>query len=150
MTEQQIAAIRRGIEALDRMQKHFGDYSDWKPGDYEWIDELMDVADLNYARETITVMLQALEPAIWGERKPPVFGPPIGIIMKLEGDETLKLYPLKQKSSPAAQRQWVGLDGDEIRRMWNEASIPERSTMAFVVSFAQAIEAKLKEKNGIQ
>ena len=49
----------------------------------------------------------------------------------------------------AAQRQWVGLDGDEIRRMWNEASIPERSTMAFVVSFARAIEAKLKEKNAL-
>ena len=45
------------------------------------------------------------------------------------------------------QRPWVGLEGEEIRYLWEEATKPDRSTMTMVTSFAQAIEAKLKEKN---
>ena len=46
------------------------------------------------------------------------------------------------------QRTWVGLEGEEIRNLWEEATKPDRSTMTMVTSFARAIEAKLKQKNG--
>ena len=36
-------------------------------------------------------------------QEPQVFGPPIGVLMKMEGDETRKLYPLKQKPAPTVQ-----------------------------------------------
>jgi hypothetical protein len=45
------------------------------------------------------------------------------------------------------QRTWVGLEGEEIRNLWEEATKPDRSTMTMVTSFARATEAKLKEKN---
>jgi hypothetical protein len=45
------------------------------------------------------------------------------------------------------QRPWVGLEGEEIRYLWEEATKPDRSTMTMVTSFAKDIEAKLKEKN---
>jgi len=47
-----------------------------------------------------------------------------------------------------SQRTWVGLEGEEIRNLWEEATKPDRSTMTMVTSFARAIEAKLKLKNG--
>ena len=46
------------------------------------------------------------------------------------------------------QRTWVGLEGEEIRNLWEEATKPDRSTMTMVTSFAKSIEAKLKQKNG--
>jgi len=46
------------------------------------------------------------------------------------------------------QRTWVGLEGQEIRNLWEEATKPDRSTMTMVTSFAKSIEAKLKQKNG--
>jgi hypothetical protein len=46
------------------------------------------------------------------------------------------------------QRQWVGLEEEEIRNLWEEATKPDRSTMTMVTSFAKSIEAKLKQKNG--
>jgi len=45
------------------------------------------------------------------------------------------------------QRPWVGLEGEEIRYLWEEATKPDRSTMTIVTSFAKDIEAKLKENN---
>ena len=45
------------------------------------------------------------------------------------------------------QRTWVGLEGEEIRNSWEEATKPDRSTMTMVTSFARAIEARLKELN---
>ena len=45
------------------------------------------------------------------------------------------------------QRTWVGLEGEEIRNLWEEATKPDRNTMTMVTSFAKAIEAKLKDKN---
>ena len=47
----------------------------------------------------------------------------------------------------APQRTWVGLEGEEIRNLWEEATKPDRSTMTMVTSFARAIESKLKEFN---
>jgi len=46
------------------------------------------------------------------------------------------------------QRTWVGLEGEEIRNLWEEVTKPDRSTMTMVTSFARAIESKLKQKNG--
>jgi hypothetical protein len=46
------------------------------------------------------------------------------------------------------KRTWVGLEGEEIRNLWEEATKPDRSTMTMVTSFAKSIEAKLKQKNG--
>ena len=46
------------------------------------------------------------------------------------------------------QRTWVGLEGEEIRNLWEEATKPDRSTMTMVTSFAKSIESKLKQKNG--
>ena len=46
------------------------------------------------------------------------------------------------------QRTWVGIEGEEIRNLWEEATKPDRSTMTMVTSFAKSIEAKLKQKNG--
>jgi hypothetical protein len=46
-----------------------------------------------------------------------------------------------------AQRTWVGLEGEEIRNLWEEATKPDRSTMTMITSFARAIESKLKERN---
>lgn len=51
------------------------------------------------------------------------------------------------KPFPPPQRTWVGLEGEEIRNLWEEATKPDRSTMTMVTSFARTIEAKLKEKN---
>ena len=44
-------------------------------------------------------------------------------------------------------RTWVGLEGEEIRNLWEEATKPDRSTMTMVTSFARAIESKMKELN---
>ena len=51
----------------------------------------------------------------------------------------------KPFSSP--QRTWVGLEGKEIRNLWEEVTKPDRSTMTMITSFARAIESKLKEFN---
>ncbi len=53
----------------------------------------------------------------------------------------------KEALAHPPQRPWVGLEGEEIRYLWEEATKPDRSTMTMVTSFAKDIEAKLKEKN---
>ena len=54
----------------------------------------------------------------------------------------------KALATPSTPRRtWVGLEGEEIRNLWEEAVKPNRSTMTMVTSFARAIEAKLKGKN---
>ena len=67
-------------------------------------------------------------------------------------DIELELHRLKNALEMAnkaldAQRPWVGLEGEEIRYLWEEATKPDRSTMTMVTSFAQAIEAALRSKN---
>jgi len=44
---------------------------------------------------------------------------------------------------PAAQRQWIGLDEEEIKITWHDIDGSE----GMLIRFARAIEAKLKEKN---
>jgi hypothetical protein len=60
-------------------------------------------------------------------------------------DRNVKVGQLLYTTPP--QRTWVGLEGEEIRNLWEEATKPDRSTMTMVTSFAKSIEAKLKEKN---
>jgi hypothetical protein len=48
---------------------------------------------------------------------------------------------LKYTTPPAAQRQWVGLSGEEIQTIWRHSEHMD------VNEVCQAIEAKLKEKN---
>ena len=51
------------------------------------------------------------------------------------------------KEALAQERTWVGLEGEDIRNLWEEATKLNRSTMTMITSFARAIEAKLKDKN---
>lgn len=46
-----------------------------------------------------------------------------------------------------APREWVDLTDDVIWSEWKDQSKPERSTRDFVLGFARAINAMLKEKN---
>ena len=46
---------------------------------------------------------------------------------------------------PIPQRTWVGLTDEEIRLQWSE--FWEAECHPWAIDFAQAIEAKLKEKN---
>jgi hypothetical protein len=48
-------------------------------------------------------------------------------------------------TTPAAQRQWVGLTDEEIERVWQCTQANDFHDC--VQPFAQAIEAKLKERN---
>ena len=48
------------------------------------------------------------------------------------------------KQPPAAQRQWVGLSEQELKAIWYDAE----TGGAMLLRFAEAIEAKLKAKNG--
>jgi hypothetical protein len=57
-----------------------------------------------------------------------------------------KCFPIPLYTAPP-QRTWVGLEGEEIRNLWEEATKPDRSTMTMVTSFAKSIEAKLKQLN---
>ncbi len=49
---------------------------------------------------------------------------------------------------PAAQRQWVGLTPREIYNLWEDSGVPFVDWDSFA-SITRAIEAKLKEKNGL-
>ena len=66
---------------------------------------------------------------------------------KVEGLHSSILQGCMCQYSAPPQRTWVGLEGEEIRNLWEEATKPDRSTMTMVTSFAKSIEAKLKEKN---
>ena len=45
-----------------------------------------------------------------------------------------------------SRKEWVGLTGDDIENLWNGV---QWSISDFVIPFTRAIEAKLKEKNGV-
>ena len=73
--------------------------------------------------------------------------------VELDGNDLLVCFNDHEKGNKcqyerySPQRTWVGLEGEEIRNLWEEATKPDRSTMTMVTSFARAIEAKLKDKN---
>ena len=83
------------------------------------------------------------EPVAWA-RYPRYTGKaqlPEIVFKKPDGKDWLELY------AHPPQRTWVGLEGEEIRNLWEEVTKPDRSTMTMVTSFARAIESKLKELN---
>jgi hypothetical protein len=55
--------------------------------------------------------------------------------------------PVYDTTPPAAQRQWVGLTDYEIGVCSTEAAMNRSAMVGGAVTFARAIEAKLKEKN---
>ena len=69
-----------------------------------------------------------------------------GFIYKIKPEPVWpEVQPLKPLYiTPSAQRQWVGLTDEEIKPLCDENHIIYG---AYTVDFAQAIEAKLKEKN---
>ncbi len=85
------------------------------------------------------------EPVAWmhvqGNYKEPSF-------RELADDEVERGWEQYPLYNTPPQRAWVGLEGEEIRNLWEEATKPDRSTMTMVTSFAKSIEAKLKQKNG--
>jgi hypothetical protein len=95
---------------------------------------------------TKEALAQTQEPVAWQfmngsnfrKRRPDDFA-------DLDSDGLLYWKPLY---TTPPQRTWVGLEGEEIRNLWEEATKPDRSTMTMVTSFAKSIEAKLKQKNG--
>jgi hypothetical protein len=104
-------------------------------------DLLSDSLDLTH--KAITAIKQARSAPV---QELPVFGPPIGILMKMEGDETRKLYPLKQKPAPVQEPvAWVDLlkQAEEIVRsksLWKKYinGTPLANDIAvWMVSFAQ-------------
>ena len=46
------------------------------------------------------------------------------------------------------KREWVGLTEDEINKIANSPQPVDETSSGYVLPFAHAIEAKLKEKNG--
>jgi hypothetical protein len=105
------------------------------------------------ARDAVVEALaQEQEPVAWmhvqGNYKEPSF-------RELADDEVergweqypLYITPPQRSESSGKPSAWVGIEGEEIRNLWEEATKPDRSTMTMVTSFAKSIEAKLKEKN---
>ena len=130
-------ALKLALEALKEIARHAT-----TPYEDAWCGELAD--------ETLTAINALAQPA----QKPKSFtynevADAMNSLRK--GNSVQKAYAeevgkLKLYAAPQ-QRPWVGLEGEEIRNLWEEAAKPDRSTMAIVTSFARAIEAKLKEKN---
>ena len=93
---------------------------------------------LDYGDNAITAIKQALakpaqEPAFWLNEQ--------GQLKATRGDA--ERHSIGQKIIPlytAPQRPWVGLTDDELANLWYKESLDW-------MEFAQAIEAKLKEKN---
>ena len=66
----------------------------------------------------------------------------------LMDEQCVKSEPFALYAAPPAQRTWVGLTDEEIKRAWHEAFKTDvELTAQLVVYFARATEAKLKEKN---
>ncbi len=55
---------------------------------------------------------------------------------------------LKKEQREAVQHQWVGLTDEEINKIANSPQPFDETSSGYVLPFAHAIEAKLKEKNG--
>jgi len=60
------------------------------------------------------------------------------------------LDAVKAATSQSPKREWVGLTDEKIKDMYNKAINETATVSQFVMfkTFARAIEAKLKEKNG--
>jgi hypothetical protein len=98
------------------------------------------------------------EPVAWKWHQAPVktqWGDDMVVAdIAIDKDHTVSIYCERDQaakveamfSAPAAQRQWVGLTGDEIVNMLPDDDTPMSLGEAFF-KFAELVEAKLKAKN---
>lgn len=64
-------------------------------------------------------------------------------LFEFAGDKIISAWPLFESVPPAAQRTWVGLTVEEIRKCFQIMYDKQENWPVF----ANSIEAKLKEKN---
>jgi len=89
------------------------------------------------------------EPLFWYKPHPngmfngPIHNAQLGDILR-GSEEWVPLYA----TTPAAQRQWVGLTDEEIGKACGFAEYTTDSTRFALKAISRAIEAKLKAKNG--
>jgi hypothetical protein len=93
-----------------------------------WLDDekLKAFADLVRADEREQALAAPVQPVAWD--RPIIYTPP-------------------HMAPPAAQRQWVGLTDEEVRKVNQEVWGYVSADHARMRGYARAIEAKLKEKN---
>ena len=129
-----IEVLKQTLEALKKISMG---------GDPRWADDVIPalhqaIKELE-SQEPVLWLVTGITPLFNGEVMSYTFKP------THKNPEWWRIEPLY---THPPQRTWVGLEGEEIRNLWEEATKPDRSTMTMVTSFARAIEAKLKEKNG--
>ena len=109
----------------------------------------MEFSDENYYSEAINALRQALET----EQKPVAWASSLDF-----DDDDQEIIPAKDKGKLgtsncdiplyATPKQWVSLTDDEVYDCEEEAGVPQYEiSSADLYAFAQAIEAKLREKN---
>jgi hypothetical protein len=135
-------ALKMALEALEEAWYHVGTFQP--------TEKAIDLYD--EARTAIKEALaQTQEPVAW--RVSPRYEDSDGYFdftdLKDTADTLQKRgWTITPLYTTPPQRTWVGIEGEEIRNLWEEATKPDRSTMTMVTSFAKSIEAKLKQKNG--
>jgi hypothetical protein len=139
MNEQQRAVVQQALEVLKRCQ--------------------MNEAYRNFEQEshTITALQQLLEtePVQSAERGEPVawiFKPNRELLWpdEVERENPIELdeYEALYTTPPAQPAAWVGLTDYEIGLCSTEAAMNRSQMVGGAVTFARAIEVKLREKNG--
>jgi hypothetical protein len=58
------------------------------------------------------------------------------------------LFVARELKLELTNRKWVGLTEDEINKIANSPQPFDETSSGYVLPFAKAIQAKLKEKNG--
>jgi hypothetical protein len=148
-------ALKLALEALESERDKYlewGKYSEGAPDDvYEAITAI---------KQALAAPVQPVKPSLWEQyhaaQPAPVQEPVAWRWSESEGERwfgwttdwshhdkaKLMAFPIEYAytTSPAAQRQWVGLTDDELRELCDEFWLYPRKLL-------QAIEAKLKEKN---
>ena len=128
MNEQQLAAVKQALEALEKSLPRLAPY-----GEQDWLDSCKAITTLQsiisqdalhkMAEDAVTIGLSYND---W---------PKIGCVNH-DCDQC------KAVQEPVAPKPWVGLTDVEIMDMYNEP----RSD-AEMIAFGRELEAKLKEKN---
>ena len=127
MSDQLKQAAQQALEALKSVQDH-------KPN--------------NETNAAITALRTALEQP---EQEPSQWRDMVVVNLVREGINKHKARDLADHftTPPAAQRPWVGLTDEEIVEIAKQtkSAEPGRDGYILPVSFARAVEAKLKERN---
>jgi hypothetical protein len=123
--------------AIERGTKAWADV----PDATEWVDDLRGNVDaVNMSQERVDKTAKGgHEPVAWADK----VGAVIPHSHKLFQPALLKDYTRPLYTAP--QREWVGLTDDEIAQLMFKCDVIVTGPTQF--DFAQAIEAKLKEKN---